>query len=140
MRNRLVLVLTFFLLGCPQGSPDDNNKPVRTESGLVCSENVGRKITLTGKAVNTKIGAILVRAGEADVYVLDFHWWPEKLCEKNLKVTGVLAEDCCLPVFVPKSGEPQKQGMPVSEGTDLERASRRYVMRNTTYEIINTDN
>jgi len=72
----------------------------------------------------------------ADVYVdLGGHDWPEWVAGKRVTVTGVAVERHDLPVFVPKAGEPQMQGIPVGEGTDLWKASARVVIQVRTITV-----
>ncbi|MCA9706241.1 MAG: hypothetical protein KDK70_10370 [Myxococcales bacterium] len=108
--------------------------PVVTE---VSADELGHRVRLRGMAIDRKGGAVLA-VGEHHVWIEGLHSWPAGYYEggdrgRELTVTGVLHEDHGLPVFVPKEGEPVVQGIPVPEGTDLEQASRRYVLRDASW-------
>jgi hypothetical protein len=137
---RLVLIMTAlsFLAGCPSKA----GKPGPEDAGsVVCDENLGKEITVTGWAVNRKNGAELVGEGGLELWIHDLASWPEGYYEggekgRKVRVTGILAKDHGLPVFVPKEGEPVVQGIPVEEGTDLDEASLRYVLKNARWELV----
>ena len=76
--------------------------------------SVGQRVTLIGVAEPRKSGAAL--RGD------DFYVWIDGLHD--------------LPVFVQKPDELPVQGMPVPEGTDLHAASRRYVVRDATWSLL----
>jgi hypothetical protein len=54
----------------------------------------------------------------------------------RIRVRGVVGQRADLPVFVQKPGGPQLQGIPVPEGTDLEAASRRWVIEHASVEVV----
>lgn len=56
----------------------------------------------------------------------------------RIRVRGIVTERSDLPVFVPKKGEPQMQGMPVPEGTDLDKARRRYLIEQASVTQVRT--
>jgi hypothetical protein len=56
----------------------------------------------------------------------------------RVRVQGVVAERADLPVFIPKPGEEPIQGIPVPEGTDLEKARRRFVLEMVSVERLRT--
>lgn len=86
-----------------------------------------RSNDITGLAVNTKSGAAM-QVGHEMVYIAERDAWPEILLNKALRINGRRRVVSDLPVFIPKPGEPQRSGMPVPEGTDLEEAARRTVI------------
>lgn len=101
-------------------------------------DDLGRRVTLEGEAVNRKGGAVL-QVGDVSVWIAGLEAWPEGYFTggdhgRRTIVTGTLAEDHHLPVFVPKEDEPIRQGIPVPEGTDLEQASHRFVLRNARWD------
>ena len=66
-------------------------------------ENLGRSLTVEGRAVNAKLGAQLVGDGFT-VWIQGLSTWPEGYWSmgqpgKKLRVTGILVEDHALPVF-----------------------------------------
>jgi hypothetical protein len=108
---------------------------------IVSRANLGQRVTLTGRAVDAKLGAELIGEGFS-VWIGELDCWPEgywslsKPDGTRVRVTGVLSEDHGSPVFVPKAGEPIRAGIPVPAGTDLEAASHRFVLREATWEVI----
>ncbi|MBU1413662.1 hypothetical protein KKD52_15320 [Myxococcota bacterium] len=102
---------------------------VRLESALV-----GRTITVEGLAENRKDGAVL-RGDHFELWIVDMTGWPDN-DRKRVRATGVLAEDHGRPVFVRRPEEPIVQGVEVPEGTDLEKASRRWVLKNVRWQWI----
>jgi hypothetical protein len=51
-------------------------------------------------------------------------------------VTGKIIERHDLPVFVHEEGEPEMQGIPVPKGTDLDKASHRYLLSRVTWHVV----
>jgi len=107
-------------------------------SSPISPANLGKKVTVEGYAVNRKFGAELVGEGFS-VFIEGLAGWPEEICAggergRKLRVTGLLAEDYGLPVFIPKPNEPLVQGIPVPEGTDLQKARHRFLLKNATWE------
>jgi len=133
--------LVFFSLLVLAGCPSRPGKPEpAAAASAVSDDNIGREITVVGWAVNRKNGAQLVGDG-LDLWIEDLASWPDGYYEggdrgKKVRVTGILAQDHGLPVFVPKEGEPVVQGIPVEEGTDLEKAGLRYVLKNATWDLV----
>lgn len=123
------------------GCPSKPGKPEPAEAAsAVTDENIGREVTVVGWAVNRKNGAQLV-GDDFEVWIDGLASWPEGYYEggdrgRKVKVKGVLDQDHGLPVFVPKEGEPVVQGIPVEEGTDLDEASLRYVIKNAEWDLI----
>jgi hypothetical protein len=100
--------------------------------------NLGKTIKLTGNAVNSKLGALLV--GENFSLGIDalFEWPENSYLESNtgreITVTGVVIEKNNLPLFVHKEGEPVKFDIEVPEGTDLKNAGHRYLLQNVKWK------
>jgi len=98
-----------------------------------------REVTLEGTAVDQKLGAVLL-TDDGTVWIDGLESWPSGYYKggrdgKRLRVKGRLVEREDLPVFeAPKPGEPQKAGMPVPPGTDLRKASRRYLLTQASWE------
>jgi hypothetical protein len=90
---------------------------------------VGRRVEIEGEAENRKMGAAV---GElwVDGEI------PEGMNGKQVRVAGTLTRRDDLPVFVPDPKAPPKAGMPVPEGTDLEKARRRYVITKPTWTLL----
>jgi hypothetical protein len=112
-----------------------------SEPGPVVSRaHLGQQITVEGSAANAKLGAMLMGEGFT-LWIDGLDRWPEGFYlggdrGKRLRVTGVLGEDHGLPVFVQRAGEPVPQGIPVPEGTDLERASQRFVLKGARWTLL----
>lgn len=108
-------------------------------STLFTKDQVGQSVTVVGRAVNRKNGACLMTPN-GDVWIEELSTWPEDICAgselgKQITVTGVLAEDTGLPVFVQQKDQPIVQGIPVPEGTNLHQAGHRFVLQNATWKI-----
>jgi len=103
-------------------------------------EFVGKKVTLIGKTVNMKLGAVLVLENGQGIWMDEMGSWPNGYYtekeSKSVQVTGVLIERYDLPVFVPSNDSTVKQGIPVQQGTDLKEASHRYLMKNYDWDEI----
>jgi hypothetical protein len=139
--------MALFVAGCPSdqdhprasagaqaGVPDKD----RTGASIVSAAHLGQRVTVVGWAVNRPVGAELV-GSDFSVWIDGLGLWPEGYYSggdrgKRVKVTGVLAEDQGLPVFIPKKGELPRQGIPVPEGTDLHKASHRYLLEDAMWE------
>lgn len=90
--------------------------------------------------MNRKIGAQLIGTN-FDLWIDGLSSWPEGYYtagNKGMKVrvSGILNEDNSLPVFIPQKNEPVVQGIPAPEGTDLQKASHRYVLRDADWELL----
>lgn len=99
---------------------------------------MGKKITLKGRAVNFHEGAAIVVNDATIIWIDDLSSWPMGYYEgendsKTVKVTGVLIEKYDRPVFIYKEGQPARSGIPVPEGTDLRKASHRYLLKNSKW-------
>jgi len=114
--------------GCRQGGA-----PVGRANLLQGS--VGQRITLIGVAEPRKIGAAL-RGDDFYVWIDGLRDWPTGYVNHTVQVVGVLEVRQDLPVFVQRPGDLPKQGMPVPEGTDIDAASRRYVVRDATWDLL----
>jgi hypothetical protein len=97
---------------------------------------LGKPTTVVGFLENWKLGPQL--AGN------DFSIWieeggkslPSELSNKRIIVTGTVIERNDLPVFVPEPGKPfVHQGIPVPEGTDLKKASHRFLLKDVTWKL-----
>jgi hypothetical protein len=121
------------------------HKPLVGRSGEVqpwpkdWSVLLGRSVTIEGTAVNAKLGALLL--GEGEIWIDGLDGWPEGFYlggdkGKRVRVTGIVIEKHDLPVFVPKPGELPRTGMPVPEGTDLNEASQRFLLKDARWTLI----
>ena len=97
---------------------------------------LGQTITVTGTAQNLKLGAT-VDTEKGMIWLDGVDTWPDDLNGKKVEVKGTVIERHDLPVFIEKKeGEPQVSGMPVPEGTDLKKASHRYLLENPSWEAV----
>lgn len=122
---RIAAVLLLALAGCAAPMSD---------AGLAMK--VGQVITISGVAEDAKLGALLTIGPSHTVWIDGIDAWPEPLRGQRVEVTGKLVERDDLPVFVPRAGEPIVQGIPVAEGTDLDKARRRLVITEARYRRI----
>jgi len=105
-------------------------------------KHIGEKITLKGKAVNAKLGAFLLLENGTVIWMDEIESWPDGYYSaeghsKTLEVTGTLIEKYDLPVFIDSDSLLLKpQGIPVPEGTDLNKASYRLLLRDASWIII----
>ena len=96
---------------------------------------LGQPVALEGVAEARKLGAA-VRGNGVEVWLDRMNEWPAAVAGRKVRVTGILEERYDLPVYVQKAGEPPVAGIPVPEGTDLRQASRRYVVREPKWSLI----
>lgn len=140
-----ILIITASILaftGCSIGADQDQDQPpLIDQSAPISKANIGKDISVEGWTGHYKNGDGLLLDNGSIVWMDDSFAWPEEYYSgsdkgKKVKVTGTLAEDYGLPVFIPDENEPIVQGMPVPEGTDLEEASHRFLLENATWELI----
>lgn len=101
---------------------------------------VGQLVTLEGKALDAKEGALLEGDG-GSIWLEGIDGWPRGYYKggddgRRVRVTGVVIEKSDRPVFIDEPGAPQKAGIPVPAGTDLKKAARRLLLRNPVYTPI----
>ncbi len=97
------------------------------------AKRLGQEVTLEGVAQDAKEGALLEIAD--DMIWIDMDSWPTGMRGKRVIVKGRVIERHDRPVFVQKKDEPIKSGIPVPEGTDLHKASHRYLIANATWSL-----
>jgi hypothetical protein len=123
------------LFGCsrPTNTPHSDVTTPPTDS---LRKSVGQRVTLTGVAERWKIGPSL--HGDGFLVGIDgLDDWPPDFVNRKVQVTGLLEERHDLPVFVADTPEERgrMQGIPVPSGTDLDKASRRYVISNAKWSL-----
>lgn len=105
-------------------------------------EHIGKKITFVGKTVNAKPGALLILENEEKIWMDDMLSWPAGYYSgvgnaKTIRVVGILIERNDLPVFIQDENDPLiQQGIPMPNGTDLKKASHRFLLKEYTWDII----
>lgn len=100
---------------------------------------LGEEITIEGTAKNAKMGAILTVNDVSFIWMNNMLAWPEKVYGKTITVSGTVIEKFDLPVFVPCDGQhplTAPSGIPVPEGTDLHEASRRYLLKDADWKVV----
>jgi hypothetical protein len=97
--------------------------------------SVGQRVRLVGVAEPWKLGAAL-RGADIFVWIDGLPDWPSGYVDHRVQVVGILEVRNDLPVFVQRPDDLPKQGMPVPEGTDIDAASRRYVVRDATWSLL----
>jgi hypothetical protein len=115
--------------------------PASERDAFDWSRHAGRCVVAEGYASGAKIGPRLEGGGWAIGVALaepggDVAWW--RLSGARVRVQGVVTQRADLPVFIQKEGEPIMQGMPVPEGTDLDKARRRYVLERASVTRLRT--
>jgi hypothetical protein len=102
----------------------------------------GQRVTVEGKAANAKAGAIVVRGKEdPPIWIDGLASWPAGYDHGGseggacVRVTGIVIERSDLPALVEKPSEPAMQGIPAASDADRERASRRYLLKDATWEV-----
>lgn len=126
----IICLLSALLVGCAHRH--EGAAVVLADSLL---SSVGQQVTMIGIAEPRELGAAL-RGDNFYVWIDGLHDWPTGYVGQRVHVVGVLEVRHDLPVFVQKPDEPLVQGIPVPEGTDLHAASRRYVVRDATWNVL----
>ena len=125
----ILLVFIVFFSSC---TTDKNI----SDSNDYWSKYLSKEVTIRGTAENMKVGAFVAGKNQEGLYIESLDYWPDGFSGKEVAVKGVLIKRYDLPVFIPKEGEPVLTGIPVSEGTDLHEASKRYLLKNATWKLI----
>lgn len=97
---------------------------------------IGQRVAVTGVAENWKLGP-KVTEGNLSLWV-DARHWPADVSGKRVEVVGVLEQRADLPAFREEdhaTGE-LPQGIPVPEGSDIRKASLRYVLAKPSWRVI----
>jgi hypothetical protein len=99
---------------------------------------IGKTVTLEGRAVNAKLGALL--EGDGGVIWIDgLDQWPDGFYTdpgKRLRVRGKVIKRDDLPVFVSKPGEIQQHGIPVQSEDELKKAKSRFLLQNAKWTVL----
>ena len=105
------------------------------------NDYLGEFVTVKGITINAHLGAFLRKEKEGlNIWIDGLNSWPDGFYQgglngKTLKVTGTLIEKYDLPVFIPdKNDTLAKHGIPLPVGTDLKKASHRYLLKNAKWK------
>lgn len=105
-------------------------------------KHIGKKVTVTGRTVNMKLGAALILENGQLIWMNDMLNWSNGYYDndkktKTVKVTGFLIEKNDLPVFIPNENDSIiQQGIPTSKETNLKEATHRYLLKEYEWEVI----
>lgn len=142
LKISILLFQLFFISSCSTIMQVNNNDAVRIENVKKedLKEFIGKRIILVGKTVDQKLGAVLILENGQQIYMSDMTSWPEgyyvhnnkKEC-KTVEVTGILIEQHDLPVFQENNDPIIQQGIPIEQGTDLKKASQRFLFKEYTW-------
>ena len=140
----ILLFLTFWMCACSSTTniKNDNGVIIENPNSESLKKYIGKKITVTGKSVNIKLGAGLILENGQLIWINKMESWPAGYYlgddkTKTLKVVGILIEKNDLPVFFQKENDKLiKGGIPVPEGTDIKKASHRFLLKNIKWDII----
>ena len=89
-----------------------------------------------------KLGAALLLENGTRIWIDKMEGWPidfypDEDNAKTLKVTGILIEKNDLPIFVQnEKTRKAQQGIPVPKETNVEEASKRFLLKKATWSII----
>jgi|LakMenE01Jun11ns_1017448.scaffolds.fasta_scaffold9847210_3 hypothetical protein len=100
----------------------------------VLASQLGKTIKLGGVAHPRKLGAALL-GKDFFIWIDGLHDWPDGMRGKRVSVTGTVIERHDLPVFIPSRADRGIQGIPVPKGTDLHKASHRYLLKDATWKL-----
>ncbi len=131
-----LILWPLFVLMCSPGTMTIKSPMLKD----VDRSNLGKTVEIEGDAVNRKGGAVL-HTENAEIWIINLHSWPEGFYKgegksKRVRATGILDEDHGLPLFISKDNELEKQGIPVPESTNLEKASRRYILKDAQWKVV----
>lgn len=102
---------------------------------------IGEAVAIEGTAADGKLGAVLMTQ-HGTVWIDGLPAWPTGAYKggregRRLRGKGILVEREDLPVFeAPAPGEPQRSGVPVPKGSELRAGSRRYLLTDASWELI----
>jgi len=141
---RALLIAAVLVCGCtssrgeqrttPPGEGQASADPTPRASSVWASK-LGQTVTVEGEAQDAKLGALL-ETSQGTVWIDGMHSWPHGIMGQRVRVTGRVIERGDLPVFVRRKGEPEMQGMPVPAGTDLDAASRRFLLADAQWQRV----
>jgi hypothetical protein len=140
---RVALLSSLVLLACrdrPKApEPQPRVPQSREPQALGWGEYRDACVVLEGYVGGEKIGPRLAAGARSIALRLDTSGeqaWNALPAASRVRVRGVVRERADLPVFVVPPDGPVEQGIPVPEGTDLEKARRRYVLEEAQVTLL----
>ncbi|MGG5208613.1 hypothetical protein ACQWU4_06665 [Chryseobacterium sp. MIQD13] len=137
-----LILSIFWMCACSKTKPagKENIFPKQKLQSQDLKESIGKSITVTGQTINMKLGALLITENGESIWMEGMDSWPDGYYvseseTKTVKVTGTLTEKSDLPVFIANDSTIQ-QGIPQPEGTDLEKAGNRYLLKDYKYTVL----
>jgi hypothetical protein len=120
----------------PPAQPVEKPAPTAAPAPPTWEARLGQTVTIEGVAEPRKLGAYL--AGDREhIWIDGLQDWPADLVGRRVRVTGRVIARSDMPVFVkPPPGEPMPAGIAVPPGTDLERAARRFLLADATWNLV----
>ncbi|MCS4301709.1 hypothetical protein [Chryseobacterium sp. BIGb0232] len=142
--RRLLIIKRFLILSIFGTYACSNPQQIGKENiqNRDLKELIGESITVTGQTINMKLGALLTTKNGESIWMDGMDSWPDgyyvsEQKSKTVKVTGTLIEKNDLPVFISNENDSIiQQGIYEQKGTNLEKASHRYLFKNYKYIII----
>lgn len=145
---RIVFCSLCFLIanicGCSQHQTAAPSGPDSREGHVTWpkdwSAHLGQTVTLEGRAVDAKLGALL-QGEEASIWLDGLDSWPEGFFSggdqgKRIRVTGTVIKKDDVPVFVQRPGEPPRAGIPVTSEEEQEKGKWRYLLKDTKWTVL----
>lgn len=142
--KRFLLFQLLWICACSKTNQVGNNNisSIEITKKEDLNEFIGKKVTVTGRPVNMKLGAVLILESGQLIWMNDMLNWPNGYYgndkkTKTVKVTGFLIEKNDLPVFISNENDSiSQQGIPTSKGTDLKEATHRYLLKEYEWIVI----
>jgi hypothetical protein len=125
----LSVPITFAFAGAPQ-----KRATSKSDSKDIFAAQLGKEVTLVGEAQSLKEGQRLV-GKDFVIWIDGLKHWPDEVVGKQVSVTGVVIERYDLPVYIRRPGEPALPLREVPAGTDLHKASHRYLLKAAKWKL-----
>ena len=84
------------------------------------------KVTITGKAFDSKAGALLVTEENESIYIDQLDYWPDDCIGKTISVTGIIVKTDAIP----------KAGKPTDKLTKQGAEGEQTIIKNSTWTIM----
>ena len=131
---RIIALLSVLILFSCSEKKIKKYQPQNTEKLPVY---LNKYVQLSGVAYNVKLGALIAIENDSNVVWMDgLSHWPKGFYGQNIRVAGILIEKYDLPVFISTGKLTDPSGIPVPEGSDLKKASKRYLLKDIEWELI----